>query len=186
MKVKTILVGDKAIGKTHLVSYLRKERSVQMYIPTIGVDLVTYSKSGTTLQIWDTSGSSKFKEVTNTFLRGSSLCIIVYNSTKSFQKVSGYLSSVDMLCERDYRVMVVCLSTDVDIVCTGKEFALRNDISFYQCNVFDRSSCIRFWHDVMHECERNVIEKNWEVDEDTTKSVVHTRSSFWNNLCFWR
>lgn len=186
MKIKTILLGDRCTGKSHLVSHLRTTPTKQMYMPTIGVDLVAYSKSGTTLQVWDTSGSTKFQAVVRSFLRGASLCIIVYNSKRSLAKVASYISTVDTLCERDYRTFIVCLSSDEDIVNDGETIATRNRIPFYRCDPFDRVRSICFWHDVMHRCESYVNNNGWKVDRDTPTTIVKRSRGFWDQICFWR
>ena len=186
MKIKVIILGDKAVGKTLLLSHLRHRRNKPMYIPTIGVDLFTYSKSGTTLQIWDTSGSPKFNAVTRSFLRGVSLCIIVYNSSRSCNAVDKYLSTIDMLCERDYRVVIVCVCSDADIVALGEAVANRNNVPFYQCNVFYRASGTQFWHDIIHRCETYVQLDGWKVDKDLPRAIIPIERSFWDQVCFWR
>ena len=186
MKIKTILLGDRCTGKSHLLSHLRTTPTKHMYIPTIGVDVVAYSKSGTTLQVWDTSGSNKFQAVVRSFLRGASLCIIVYNSKRSLAKVASYISTVDTLCERDYRTFIVCLSSDEDIVYDGEMIATRNRIPFYHCDPFDRVHSIGFWHDVMHRCESYVNNNGWKVDIDTPTMTIHQPRGFWEKFCFWR
>lgn len=186
MKITTILLGDKCTGKTHLTSHLRGTPSKEMYIPTIGVDLVSYAKSGTTIQVWDTSGSNKFKAVTRSFLRGASLCIIVYNSRRSVANIPSYISTVNTLCARDYRTFIVCLSSNEDIVDDGEMIAIRNGIPFYQCDPFDRASSIGFWHDVMHKCESYVNKNGWKVDRDSPKMTIYRTRGFWEQICFWR
>ena len=53
MIIKTIVLGDKAVGKTHLLNHLRNV-NIAHYMPTIGVDYFEYNMSGKKLQIWDT------------------------------------------------------------------------------------------------------------------------------------
>jgi len=186
MKIKVIVLGDKAVGKTNLVNHLRATDTRNMYIPTIGVDLVTYTKSGTMLQVWDTSGSSKFQVVVRSFLRGISLCVLVYNSSRSLTIALKYLSTIDCLCERDYRVVIVCLTADMDTIDVGRAAAERNGIPFFQCNAFYRADAIHFWHDVINLCESYVEKDGWKVDHYFPQVVHHRPSTIWDKLCFWR
>ena len=44
MKIKCILLGDKAVGKTCFLNNLR-DKNLNCYIPTIGVDYHGYNQS---------------------------------------------------------------------------------------------------------------------------------------------
>ena len=88
MNIKTIMLGASGVGKTRFLNYLRKT-SMTSYCPTIGVDYVVYrSDFSVTLQIWDTSGSDRFKSVVNNFLKGCDLIIFVYNDHQTFHHMT--------------------------------------------------------------------------------------------------
>lgn len=188
MIIKTILLGDKAVGKTHFLQSIQPVGATRtsMYIPTIGVDLISYSKSGTTMQVWDTSGADRFKGVVRTFLRGVSLCILVYNSKRSFKKLLAYVDQVNDLCTRDTRIIVVCLGSNLDAVEVGETFAEAKKYCFYQCNPHDRSDAIQTWHNIMHMCEDEICATNWEVDQHIPIVLGRPEPSLWDKICIWR
>jgi hypothetical protein len=188
MIIKTILLGDKAVGKSHFLQSIQPigVARTSMYIPTIGINLISYSKSGTTIQVWDTSGADRFKGVVRTFLRGVSLCTLVYNSKRSFQKLLSYIEQVEQLCARDYRIIVVCLGTNPDVVEVGETFADTNKYCFYQCNPYDRSNAIQTWHNIMHMCEDEVYDTKWSVDRHIPVVLSQSEPNWWDKICIWR
>ena len=185
MKIKAVLLGDKAVGKTHFVDNLRGDHST-VYMPTIGVDMFNYSKSGTELHIWDTSGAPRFQHVLRSFLRDASLCILVYSSQRSFKTAKVYLEEISTFCERDHRVVLLCLSSDIEAVKLGEQFVGRNGIWFFTCNVFSRTDAIETWHSIIHLCENEVKSNLFLVDKSRPVAIINTRRTFWDKLCIWR
>lgn len=88
--VKTIILGDTAVGKTNiLLRYINKEHKMT-HVSTIGVDfkVKTINVDGVKvkMQIWDTAGQERFKTITETYFRGAEGVILVYSvdERKSF------------------------------------------------------------------------------------------------------
>ena len=185
MKIKTIVLGSKAVGKTHFVDQLRGDMST-VYMPTIGVDMFAYSKSGTEMHIWDTSGAPRFKDVVRTFLRDVALCILVYNSKRSFEAIKTYIDEISSFCERSHRIVILCLSADIEVVKLGDQLAVENGIWFTTCNVFSRTDSIETWHRIMHMCEKEVRSKLLLVDKSKPVSIIDARRSLWDRCCIWR
>jgi small GTP-binding protein len=96
--LKVIVVGDKGVGKTRLISALvddRFEDDVNARIRTIARDMVSYEMEtveygAVTLQIWDTVGEEYGDAVTSNLFRGAHGIIILYDVTnpKSFHNIS--------------------------------------------------------------------------------------------------
>ena len=82
VKIKIIVVGASQVGKTMLVSFLRKSR-VTRYIPTIGVDLQIHTNKGVEYHIWDTSGIPAYNHVIRTFFRKANVLVLVYNNEEN-------------------------------------------------------------------------------------------------------
>lgn len=99
--VKTIVVGDSAIGKSNFVSTFVNSNYTDVYLTTIGVDFfnkfVTISPSPgmmipdpsiIKLQIWDTSGQERFRTITSSYYRGAQVILIGFDLTN----LSSYLN----------------------------------------------------------------------------------------------
>jgi small GTP-binding protein len=82
---KIILIGDANSGKTSLINrYVTKSFS-DKYICTIGVDFMTkavkINNQTIKLQIWDTAGMEKYKQITTSYYRGAQAAIVCFDLT---------------------------------------------------------------------------------------------------------
>lgn len=63
-QLKVVLIGDKKTGKTSYARYMMNAPFVEIYIPTLGVDVFNINKNhdGTdyNIAIWDTAGDDKY------------------------------------------------------------------------------------------------------------------------------
>ncbi|VBB18244.1 Rab family, other [Yasminevirus sp. GU-2018] len=134
MIMKTIIVGDSAIGKSSLFDRLCDEKFLNdsRYASTIGVDfkvklINTRTDRGShtcKLQIWDTAGQERFKAITQSYYRGTHVCIVcfdtsVYSGSRSLTSVMSWITDVRMRGEMNgddenspTRIYVVGLKSD--------------------------------------------------------------------------
>jgi len=192
MIIKAIVVGASAQGKTAFVTPLDTSRKpITMYIPTIGVDLLTYNKSGVRLQIWDAAGATRFASITRTFFRNINVCIAMYRDPRGLQNAIKQLDSCSWLCEKDYRTILIHNGTNVENELEGQYFAAEKKIPFYSINALDRSQCIQCWHDIMLYCENEVVYNKFKVEPSRpigpplTESVVVRNMSYRNCFGWW-
>ena len=178
MLIKTILLGDKAVGKTHLLNHLRGI-NYSHYMPTVGVDFFEYNMSGKKLHIWDSSGSLKYAGVTRTFVRSTSLFLIVYNNKRSFDKISGIMEMIDILCEKDKRIMLISLTADAELECEGQTLASIRRIPFLSCNVNNRSDAIILWHTILDICDMEINLNKWSIAKRKVPPIVEKRNCWW-------
>lgn len=171
-------MGDKAVGKTHLLNHLRNV-DVNHYMPTIGVDFFEYSMSGKTLQIWDTSGSVKYSGITKTFVRGTSLFLIVYNNKRSFEKIIGFMEMIDMLCTKDKRIILISVTANVELECEGQTLASIRRIPFLSCNVNNKADTITLWHTILYICNMEINLNKWSITKKELPPVVEKRNCWW-------
>jgi len=192
MIIKTIVVGASATGKTTFVTPLDTSRKpLTMYIPTIGVDLVSYNKSGVRLQIWDSSGATRFAPIVRTFFRDVNLCIVVYRDKRSLQAAKKHLESCSWLCDKDYRTILIHNGTNVENEIDGQHLSSKLKIPFYSINALDRAQCIQCWHDIMLYCENEVVHNKFQVQQirpvrnPLAESVVVRNMSYRNCFGWW-
>ncbi|MHA1793709.1 MAG: Rab family GTPase [Promethearchaeota archaeon] len=87
-KVKLLLCGPAAVGKTSLIKRFVKSSFQADYKLTIGVDILTKDvtlKSGevATLSIWDIGGQKRFEFIRTTFYKGASGALLVFDLTRA-------------------------------------------------------------------------------------------------------
>jgi Ras-related protein Rab-1A len=98
---KTILVGNTSVGKTNILLGFTEKYFSPNQNSTIGVDfkLKAMKISGTTLklQIWDTAGQCRFRNITRTFFQGSSGVMFVYSvdSQSSFSSIPSWVEEAN-------------------------------------------------------------------------------------------
>jgi small GTP-binding protein len=86
-KLKIILTGAAAVGKTELVQRFIKNRFAANYKLTVGVDILTKDvefRPGeiATLAIWDIGGQQRFEFIRSTFFKGAAGALLVFDLTR--------------------------------------------------------------------------------------------------------
>lgn len=99
---KIILIGDANIGKTSLINRYVTDSFADRYICTIGVDFmmksINYDDQTIKLQLWDTAGMEKYKQITTSYYRGAQAAIVCFDLTsrESFNSITKW---VDDFCQ---------------------------------------------------------------------------------------
>jgi small GTP-binding protein len=86
-KLKVLLTGAAAVGKTSLVQRFIKNRFAANYKLTVGVDILTKDVEFTqgevaTLSIWDIGGQQRFEFIRSTFYKGAAGALLVFDLTR--------------------------------------------------------------------------------------------------------
>ena len=86
-KLKVLLTGAAAVGKTSLVQRFIKNRFAANYKLTVGVDILTkdveFRQSEiATLSIWDIGGQQRFEFIRSTFYKGAAGALLVFDLTR--------------------------------------------------------------------------------------------------------
>ena len=91
--VKIVIIGDSGVGKTNiLVRFCENDFKIS-YSATIGVDfkikVINVEGVKIKLQIWDTAGQQRYKNINQTYYKGAIGVILVYSITdlQSFENV---------------------------------------------------------------------------------------------------
>lgn len=111
---KIVLVGEAAVGKTHLLSRYIKGTLPKNPTSTIGVEFATRTvplETGGTVkaQIWDTAGQERYRAITSAHYRRAVGALLVYDVTneKSFQAVRRWMEELRDHAEPDIVIMLV-------------------------------------------------------------------------------
>ena len=96
-KYKLVFLGEGYVGKTSIVNRFMYDSFDNACKATIGIDFLSktmYLEEGTIrLQIWDTAGTERYRSLIPSYIRDSTVAVIVYDITvaDSFYKTSIYL-----------------------------------------------------------------------------------------------
>eukprot|EP00357_Protocruzia_adherens_P019450 CAMPEP_0114994834 /NCGR_PEP_ID=MMETSP0216-20121206/13369_1 /TAXON_ID=223996 /ORGANISM="Protocruzia adherens, Strain Boccale" /LENGTH=212 /DNA_ID=CAMNT_0002358759 /DNA_START=34 /DNA_END=672 /DNA_ORIENTATION=+ len=112
-KYKLVFLGDQAVGKTSIIHRFIYDNFDTSYKATVGIDFLSKTmyldEKTIRLQLWDTAGQERFKSLIPSYIRDSSLAVIVYDITNktSFQDVDKWVEDIRIERGEDVRIMLV-------------------------------------------------------------------------------
>lgn len=107
------------MGKTSIITRFMYDTFYSTYQATIGIDFLSkimYLEDRTIrLQLWDTAGQERFRSLIPSYIRDSSVAIIVYDITnrQSFLNTGKWIEDVRAERENDVVIMLVGNKTDL-------------------------------------------------------------------------
>lgn len=119
-KFKVVFLGDQSTGKTSILTRFMYDKFDSSYAATIGIDFLSktlYLEDRTVrLQLWDTAGQERFRSLIPSYIRDSSVAVIVYDisNRQSFQNVSRWVDEVR--AERGSDVIIALVGNKSDLV----------------------------------------------------------------------
>jgi Ras-related protein Rab-6A len=118
-KYKIVLLGDLAVGKTSIINQFMYGTFDHVHQPTIGIDFLSqtmYLDDRTIrLQLWDTAGQERFRALIPSYIRDSSVAIVVYDVTnrQSFLNIDRWVE--DVRNERGNDVIIMLAANKIDL-----------------------------------------------------------------------
>eukprot|EP00191_Tetraselmis_sp_GSL018_P003935 CAMPEP_0177603832 /NCGR_PEP_ID=MMETSP0419_2-20121207/15752_1 /TAXON_ID=582737 /ORGANISM="Tetraselmis sp., Strain GSL018" /LENGTH=221 /DNA_ID=CAMNT_0019097689 /DNA_START=262 /DNA_END=924 /DNA_ORIENTATION=+ len=119
-KYKLVFLGDQSVGKTSIITRFMYDKFDNTYQATIGIDFLSktmYLEDRTVrLQLWDTAGQERFRSLIPSYIRDSSVAVIVYDVSNrtSFLNTARWIEEVRT--ERGSDVIVVLVGNKTDLV----------------------------------------------------------------------
>jgi len=119
-KYKLVFLGDQSVGKTSIITRFMYDNFDSTYQPTIGIDFLSktmYLEDRTVrLQLWDTAGQERFRSLIPSYVRDSSVALVVYDvaNRQSFLNTSQWFEVVR--AERGRDVIIVLVGNKTDLV----------------------------------------------------------------------
>ena len=85
MKLKIIILGDAAVGKTVFINKLVRDKFINYYSPTIGAEVTPVNFrtniGNLKLELWEISGDQRYSKFTDRFLSKADGCLIMFDLT---------------------------------------------------------------------------------------------------------
>ena len=120
-KLKVLLTGAAAVGKTSLVQRFIKQRFQANYKLTVGVDILTKdveyrSSEIATLSIWDIGGQQRFEFIRSTFYKGAAGALLVFDLTReqTYTETRKWLTEIRQFAGES--IPFVLIGNKVDLV----------------------------------------------------------------------
>ncbi|GKY92623.1 hypothetical protein MPSEU_000232400 [Mayamaea pseudoterrestris] len=145
-KYKLVFLGDQSVGKTSIITRFMYDNFDRHYQATIGIDFLSktmYLDDRTVrLQLWDTAGQERFRSLIPSYIRDSSVAVIVYDvaNRSSFLNTAKWVE--DVRAERGTDVVICLVGNKTDLgndkrqVSTeeGEERAKKDGLLFMECS----------------------------------------------------
>jgi len=118
-KYKLVFLGDEATGKTSIITRFMYDHFDNTYQATIGIDFLSKTMylddRIVRLQLWDTAGQERFRSLIPSYIRDSSVAIIVYDITNraSFLNTTKWIE--DVRAERGHDVVITLVGNKTDL-----------------------------------------------------------------------
>merc|ERR1712226_436667 len=118
-KYKLVFLGEQAVGKTAIITRFMYDTFDYNYQATIGIDFLSktmYLEDRTVrLQLWDTAGQERFRSLIPSYIRDSTVAVVVYDITNanSFHQTSKWIDDVRTERGTDVIIMLVGNKTDL-------------------------------------------------------------------------
>lgn len=115
-----MFLGDMSVGKTSIITRFMYDKFDTAYQATIGIDFISktmYLEDRTVrLQLWDTAGQERFRSLIPSYIRDSSVAVVVYDVTnrQSFLNTNRWIEEVRT--ERGSDVIIVLVGNKTDLV----------------------------------------------------------------------
>ncbi|XP_074302444.1 ras-related protein RABH1e-like [Silene latifolia] len=119
-KYKLVFLGDQSVGKTSIITRFMYDKFDTTYQATIGIDFLSktmYLEDRTVrLQLWDTAGQERFRSLIPSYIRDSSVAVVVYDvaNRQSFLNTTKWFEEVRT--ERGSDVIIVLVGNKTDLV----------------------------------------------------------------------
>jgi len=118
-KYKLVFVGDMSVGKTSIISQFMYNHFDESYDATIGIDFLakthTVDNKTVRLQLWDTAGQERFRSLIPSYIRDSSVAVVVYDISRkeSFRNCRDWIAEVRKERGEDVLIMLVGNKSDL-------------------------------------------------------------------------
>ncbi|OZJ05499.1 GTP-binding protein ryh1 [Bifiguratus adelaidae] len=118
-KFKLVFLGEQSVGKTSLITRFMYDTFDAQYQATIGIDFLSktmYLEDRTVrLQLWDTAGQERFRSLIPSYIRDSSVAVVVFDITNrnSFMNTNKWID--DVRAERGNDVIIVLVGNKTDL-----------------------------------------------------------------------
>ena len=159
--IKIFFAGKTKIGKTKLLerakknfNYSKFKKEKENYLQTIAIDfavtLIKFNDKTIKLQIWDTGGDERYKNIITPYFKGSFAILLFYDALdrKSFEKVKKIYEE-NHINIKDQLIILIGNKYDLnlkpeeeckDFVSDEEalEFSDKNNIYFFHMNAFEK------------------------------------------------
>eukprot|EP00879_Flechtneria_rotunda_P007481 GHRR01007848.1.p1 GENE.GHRR01007848.1~~GHRR01007848.1.p1 ORF type:complete len:248 (+),score=68.21 GHRR01007848.1:144-887(+) len=158
-RVKVILLGDSAVGKSKLVERFLQNDYKPHQLSTYALTLYQYTykaPDGTPIPVdlWDTAGQERFNSMHASYYYKAHACIMVFDVTRkvTYKNLERWYGELQQHA-KGVPTLVVANKIDVDLQVTQKsfKFAEKYGLPFFFVSASDGTNVVRIFHKAILE-----------------------------------
>ena len=151
--IRILLVGDSNIGKSSfMLKYddnnikLTSASTSTTFSFDFRIKHTKINNQPVRLQLWDTSGSHRFKYITTAYFKGANIILLCYSVTDkdSFINVDFWINEIAMYCTYINHVSLIALQTDspnrIISKNEGTDLAAKYNIPYYEVSSYSNEN----------------------------------------------
>ena len=151
IQFKIITIGDAGVGKTSFLKRYTENVFEPDVKPTIGIDVLVkkllIKNEPIQLSFYDTAGTERYASISDSYFKGASMCIIMYDVTRksTFISCERWLTKLQSIIEDNITIIIIGNKTDniqereVSEE-EGKTFAQKNKCYFIETSCLNGSN----------------------------------------------
>ncbi|KAK4475486.1 hypothetical protein MN116_002535 [Schistosoma mekongi] len=197
-KAKCVFLGEHGVGKTCIILRFMHETFDPAYHATIGIDFVSktlcFNEKSVRLQLWDTAGQERFRSLIPSYIKDSSVAIVVYDVTNrdSFIKASDWIREIRT--ERSSKTLVFLVGNKVDLederVVSAEEAAEKaekENLFFVETSAKTDFQIQKLFDEVVEEIVKNMhnLNEQEQLHNNHNKNIeLDNNHGYWKCWCF--
>ena len=141
--IKIMMIGDSCVGKQEFITtYIKRKLDENRYFCTIGIDylekIINRDNKIIKLQIWDTSGQERYRNIAKSYFYSTNGFIIAYDigNKKSFDNVKYWIEQIKSLSDESTRSILIGTNCETEKREVTKEeginYAKINGMKFFE------------------------------------------------------
>ena len=169
-KIKLMVIGETRVGKTALIKKYTKNIFGGVYLTTVGIDfqekIINVEDKSVKLQIWDTAGEERFRNIAKNYFHTSDGFLLVYDIScrDSFEKLSFWLEQIKLNAPEHTKCIVAGNKCDLEEKrevnkSEGEEFSNENNINFFETSAKEGTNVHEIFQVLANEIIKD-IKKN--------------------------
>jgi len=168
--IKILILGDSSVGKTLMIQKLKNSNLDGNTIATLGIDFQFHTiivlNKRVKLQIFDTAGQEKYKNIATSYYRGVNCIIICFDVTSedSYNHIKDWLNGVEHFAKKN--VMKVLVGNKIDLdderkisTITANDFADSCNIKYYETSALKNIGVKELFENISETYMKNNPEK---------------------------
>ncbi|CAH8599676.1 unnamed protein product [Schistosoma turkestanicum] len=195
IKSKCVFLGEHGVGKTCIILRFMHDTYDPAYHATIGIDFVSktlcFNEKSVRLQLWDTAGQERFRSLIPSYIKDSSVAIVVYDVTnrESFTKADEWIKEIRS--ERSSNTLIFLVGNKVDLederVITTEEAAEKaekENLFFIETSAKTDFQIKKLFDEVVEEIVKSINNVNENDYKNGNNIELEKENSYWKCWCF--